>query len=197
MKLQMLILLMVSSVCQAQYSNHQLYQAYLDQDMTVWEAYILSSDWDAATTEEKKRLLNTEYGYAAYVVTFETEKAENILRRYENHLQDCREWLPEAEYLAHTAALCSYKLSLEKKRTIRYATMIYENIKSAIRLEEDNPFVLTMMGNIEYFSPFGNKKKALHYYQQADSLYSVKGEEYHQWNQNALQKNIEQIKNNH
>ena len=194
----LLILLMVSGLCQAQYSNHQLYQAYLEQDMSVWQQYIDSSDWDSAMEEEKKRLLNTEYGYVAYVVTYDAAKAEDVLGRYENHLVDCQAWLPQAEYLAHMAALYSYKLSLEKKHMLRYANAICDHMQQAVKLGEDNPFVMTMMGNIEYFSPFGSKKKALQYFMQADSLYTVKGEEYQQWNQHSVQKNIEQItqKNN-
>jgi stage III sporulation protein AH len=45
---------MVSSLCRAQYSIHQLYQAYLDQDVTIWGEYIASTEWDNLSSEEKK-----------------------------------------------------------------------------------------------------------------------------------------------
>jgi hypothetical protein len=92
--------------------------------------------------------------------------------------------LPKAEHLAHLAALCTYKLSVEKK--IKYATALYDLIRQAMKEGNDHPFVNEMMGNIEYYSPFGSKKKALQYYQVADSLYTAIGEEYYQWNQQAV-----------
>ena len=179
---------MASGLCRAQYSNHQLYQAYLEQDMNVWEQYIASSNWDSLNTEEKKQLLNYEYGYAAYVTSYEPTKAEEVIGRYEYHLRSSVEILPKAEYLAHMAALSTYKLSVEKK--LKYATALYDFIRQAMNEGKDHPFVNEMMGNIEYYSPFGSKKKALQYYQLADSLYTAKGEEYHMWNQQAVRNYI-------
>ena len=72
--LALLILLMVSSICQAQYSNHQLYQAYITRDMSVWEEYIESADWDTMDTEQRKQLLNYEYGFSAYMLGVNVEK---------------------------------------------------------------------------------------------------------------------------
>ena len=45
----------------------------------------------------------------------------------------------------------------------------------------NDPFVLSMMGNVEFYNPFGSKKKALNYFQRADSLYNHSIEEYEQW----------------
>ena len=87
MKLILLILLMVSGLCRAQYSNHQLYQAYLEQDVTIWGEYIASADWESLSIEEKKQLLNYEYGYTAVVLGKDKEQAKAMLQRYEQHLQ--------------------------------------------------------------------------------------------------------------
>ena len=183
---------MVSGLCRAQYSNHQLYLAYLEQDMSVWEAYIASTEWSDLTVEEKKQLLNYEYGFTAYALAYETQKAGDILSRYEMHVRDAQSILSKAEYLTHMAAISTYRFSLEKK--LRYATSIYNYIKQAAEEDDDNPFVVEIMGNVEYYSPFGTKKKALQYFQQADSLYTVRGKEYHQWNLQAVRQYIEQIK---
>ena len=182
---------MVSGLCRAQYSNHQLYLAYIEQDMSVWEAYIASAEWTTLTIEDKKQLLNYEYGFTAYAIAYETEKAGDILSKYENHILACQDILSKADFLTHMAAVSTYRFSYEKK--LRYATSIYNYVKLAAEEDDDNPFVMEMMGNVEYYSPFGAKKKALQYFQQADSLYTVKGEEYHQWNQQAVRQYIEQI----
>ena len=51
---------MVSSMCQAQYSNHQLYQAYLEQDVAIWGEYIASCNWDSLSDEGKAILQRYE-----------------------------------------------------------------------------------------------------------------------------------------
>ena len=87
---------MVSGLCRAQYSNHQLYQAYLDQNVTIWGEYIASANWDSLTVEEKKQLLNYEYGYAAVVLGQDREQAKILLQHYEQHLLALKETLPQA-----------------------------------------------------------------------------------------------------
>ena len=64
---------------------------------------------------------------------------------------------------------------------------IFSNIQRAMELNPNDPFVLSMQGNVEFYSPFGSKKTALAYYQKADSLYGVAGAEYERWNRRAVQ----------
>ena len=77
---------MVSGMCRAQYSNHQLYQAYLNQDVSLWGEYIASAQWDSMSVEEQKQLLNYEYGYTAVALGQDTVDATAMLARYEQHL---------------------------------------------------------------------------------------------------------------
>ena len=101
---------MVPSICYAQYSNHQLYQAYLTRDMNVWQQYIASAEWEKMSNEEQKQLLNYEYGFAAYCVTKGGNDAKEMLERYENHLHASKGIIPDAEYHAYLSGLYSYKL---------------------------------------------------------------------------------------
>ena len=67
---------------------------------------------------------------------------------------------------------------------------IYENINRAMEISPNDPFVLTMQGNVEFFNPFfGSKQKALKYYQKADSIYKQHANQYNypRWNIRALQ----------
>ena len=185
---------MASSICYAQYSNHQLYQAYLDRDMTVWEEYIASAQWDSMTAEEQKQLLNYEYGFSAVVLGQDADKAQRFIAEYEQHLETLKSEMSEARYHAYLASVHTYRMALNKARFMSYAKQLFANIKRAMELDSNDAFVLSMMGNVEFYNPLGSKKKALEYFQKADSLYGVAAEEYEMWNRAAVKMNIEQCK---
>ena len=194
MKLILLILLMVSGLCRAQYSNHQLYQAYLEQDVTIWGEYIASTDWESLSIEEKKQLLNYEYGYTAVVLGKDKEQAKAMLQRYEQHLQQLKNVLPSARFEAYMVSVYTYKMALEKTRVINYAKNLFACVDRIKAMNTEDAFALAMLGNVEFYSPMGSKKRALEYFQQADSVYCVHAEEYEQWNHHAVKATIEQCK---
>ena len=188
MKLKyLLILLMVSSMCYAQYSNCQLYEAYITRDMSVWEHYIDSADWDSLDTEQRKQLLNYEYGFSAYMLGIDVEKGKKLIQRFATHLEAIKGELQEERYCAYLASVYTYQLALNRGQLVKYAKRIFSNIERAMELNPNDPFVLSMQGNVEFYSPFGSKKTALGYYQKADSLYGIAGADYERWNRRAVQ----------
>ena len=178
---------MVSSMCHAQYSNHQLYEAYTTRDMSVWEHYIDSADWDSLDTEQRKQLLNYEYGFSAYMLGIDVEKGKKLIQRFATHLEAIKGELQEERYCAYLASVYTYQLALNRGQLVKYAKRIFSNIERAMELNPNDPFVLSMQGNVEFYSPFGNKKTALGYYQKADSLYGIAGADYERWNRRAVQ----------
>ena len=178
---------MVSSMCQAQYSNHQLYQAYITRDMSVWQQYIDSADWDSLNIEQRKQLLNYEYGFSAYMLGVDVEKSKMLILRFADHLDKMKTVLSEERYCAYLASVYTYQLALNKNQLMKYSKGIYSNIQRAMELNANDPFVLSMQGNVEFYSPFGSKKTALEYFQRADSLYGVVGADYERWNRRAVQ----------
>ena len=178
---------MVSSMCQAQYSNHQLYQAYITRDMSVWKQYINSADWENLDTEQRKQLLNYEYGYSAYILGINVEEGKQCIQRFASHLEMMKSELPEERYCAYMASVQSYRLAMDKGQLMKYAKIVFSNIQRAMEINPNDPFVLSMQGNVEFYSPFGSKKEALVYYQKADSLYGVAGADYERWNRRAVQ----------
>ena len=186
-RLLMPILLMVSSLCYAQYSNLQLYEAYTIRDMSVWEHYIDSADWDSLDLEQRKQLLNYEYGFSAYMLGVDVEKGKRLIERLATHLEAMKGELPEERYCAYLASVYTYRLALDKSQLMKYAKGIYNNIERAMKLNANDPFVLSMQGNVEFYSPFGSKKAALEYFQKADSLYGITGADYERWNRCAVQ----------
>ena len=182
---------MVSSVCHGQYSNRQLYQAYVEQDVSIWGEYIAQADWDSLSVEEKKQLLNYEYGYTAVVLGGEKAQAKAVLQRYEQHLETLKEEMTEAKYYSYLASVYTYKMALEKRRLISHAKNLFACVNHLIELETTDALALSILGNVEFYAPTGNKQKALRYFQQADSVYSISAEEYELWNHHSVKRNIE------
>lgn len=174
-------------MCHAQYSNCQLYEAYITRDMSVWEHYIDSADWDSLDTEQRKQLLNYEYGFSAYMLGIDVEKGKKLIQRFATHLEAIKGELQEERYCAYLASFYTYQLALNRGQLVKYAKRIFSNIERAMELNPNDPFVLSMQGNVEFYSPFGNKKTALGYYQKADSLYGIAGADYERWNRRAVQ----------
>ena len=174
-------------MCHAQSSNCQLYEAYITRDMSVWEHYIDSADWDSLDTEQRKQLLNYEYGFSAYMLGIDVEKGKKLIQRFATHLEAIKGELQEERYCAYLASVYTYQLALNRGQLVKYAKRIFSNIERAMELNPNDPFVLSMQGNVEFYSPFGNKKTALGYYQKADSLYGIAGADYERWNRRAVQ----------
>ena len=183
-----LIVVLFSSLCRAQDSEQLLYDAYLETEMHVWENYLDTSDWNNATIEERTLLLNYEYGYTAHVISIKQDDAKEVLSSFENHLEAHKAYMDSGVYYTYKTGLCSYKLALEKKQITKHIKGIYEYIQRAGEISPQDPFVLSMQGNVEFFNPlFGSKQKALRYYQQADSIYHLMQHNYPRWNIRALQ----------
>lgn len=184
------IVMLLSGFAYAQDSEQQLYEAYLNADMDVWARYIDSVSWDEASTEERFVILNYEYGYAAHAIGAKQEDAAYRLEQFANHLEGYRAHLDSGVYYCYKTGVCSFRLSLEKRQIAKQIKGIYEYIGRAMEISPNDPFVLTMQGNVEFFNPFfGSKQKALAYYQKADSIYSIEPSQYHypRWNIRAMQ----------
>lgn len=186
----LIIVVLFSSICFAQNSEQQLYDAYLTTNMHIWEQYIDSIDWDQATIEERTLLLNYEYGYTAHVVSIKQDDAKQRLEQLEKHLEAHKEALDSGIYYTYKTGICSYKLSLERRQITKQIKGIYDYVNRAGEISPNDPFVLTMLGNVEFFNPiFGSKQQALQYYQKADSIYRIEPavHQYPRWNIRALQ----------
>lgn len=193
-----IIVVLFSSTCLAQDSEQQLYEAYLATDMDVWARYIDSVNWETATIDERALLINYEYGYTAHVVSIKQEDAAQRLNSFEEHLEAHRVMLDSGVYYAYKTGVSCFKLSLEQRQITKQIKNIYKYINRAMEISPNDPFVLTMQGNVEFFNPFfGSKQKALKYYQKADSIYKTYSEQYNypRWNVRAMQIPMEKILN--
>ncbi len=181
------LLLLGSSACLAQYSDQQLYRAYLHRDMHTWQAYLADTDFDQAPLDEQLRYLNYQYGYVAYAISINHDNARQLLTDYEANIETLRPRLPEATYLAYKAGASSYELSLNHWLFGKYGKQIYSEVNRALSADPDNPLAQTMKGNVEFYGPMGSKHEALKHYEKADSLYRAQGASPWLWNVRAMQ----------
>ena len=184
----LILLLLGSRLCMAQFSDQELYAAYLQRDMTVWQKYLASVDFDKASVDEQKRYLNYEYGYVAYAVSNKQDNARKLLDTFEKNLETLKPHLAKSTYLAYQASTNSYELSLNRWQFGKYSKLIFNEIDKALSANPNDPLAQTMKGNVEFYSPFGSKQNALKCYQAADSIYHAKTiPAYMQWNVRAVQ----------
>lgn len=186
----MSIVVLLSGLAFSQDPEQSLYYAYLDADMDVWAHHIDSTDWDSLTIDEQTVLLNYEYGYAAHAIGAKQDDAAYRLEQFANHLEAHRAHLDSGVYYTYKTGVCSFRLSLEKKQVAKQIKGIYDYVNRAMNISPNDPFVLTMQGNVEFFNPFfGSKQKALQYYQKADSIYNMHPDQYRypRWNIRAMQ----------
>ena len=191
-----MIVMLLSGLAYAQDLEQRLYDAYRATEMDVWARYIDSVDWETATVDERSMLINYEYGYTAHVVSIKQEDAAERLNQLEQHLEAHRNMMDSGVYYAYQTGISCFKLSLEKRHITKQIKNIYGYIERAMQISPNDPFVLTMQGNVEFFNPFfGNKQKALKYYQKADSIYSIEPSvhNYPRWNIRAMQIPMEKI----
>ncbi len=181
------LLLLGSSACLAQYSDQQLYRAYLNRDMHTWQAYLAGTDFAQAPLDEQLRYLNYQYGYVAYAISIKQDDCRLLLDQFEANLETLRPQLPEATYLAYKASTHSYELSLNHWQFAKLSKLIYSEVSRALSADADNPLAQTMKGNVEFYSPIGSKHDALRHYQAADSLYHAQGASPWLWNVRAVQ----------
>ena len=188
--------MLLSGFAFAQDLEQRLYNAYRATEMDVWAQYIDSVNWETATVNERSMLINYEYGYTAHVVSIKQEDAAQRLNQLEQHLEAHRNMMDSGVYYAYQTGISCFKLSLEKRQITKQIKNIYGYIERAMQISPNDPFVLTMQGNVEFFNPFfGNKQKALQYYQKADSIYSIEPSvhNYPRWNIRAMQIPMEKI----
>ena len=181
------LLLFGSSICLAQYSDQQLYRAYLHRDMHIWEAYLADTDFAQAPLDEQLRYLNYQYGYVAYAISINHDNARQLLTDYEANLETLRPQLPQATYLAYKAGASSYELSLNHWLFGKYGKQIYSEVNRALSADPANPLAQTMKGNVEFYGPMGSKHEALKHYEKADILYRAQGVSPWLWNVRAVQ----------
>lgn len=183
--------LMTTLVCYAQYTEEQLYYAYLHQDMSVWRNYIENAKWEKMSVGERKQLINYEYGFIATAIDAEDPKADEYLTHFRQHVAeeyDSRH-ISEAHYCMYMSSINAYDFMLNKSKLFSAGLQSFKLVKKAAQLAPDDPFVLTLKANVDFYAPAafgGDKEAALVLFTRARELFRETEDYQHLWNYASL-----------
>ena len=115
----------------AQYSDADLFRAYLATDMKTWDKYIHAHNFDKLSNKEKMRYINYEYGYVATAIDEKAPDAEKHLQDFEKHIAALKGILPKATVLDYESSCAAYKALMNKAKFISYGLESFNKIKEA------------------------------------------------------------------
>ncbi len=185
-----LLLVLMPQWVLAQYTDEELYKAYLKGDVSLWKEYIEHADWDKLSEMEKERLLNYQYGYVAFAVSEENESAERHLQLFAQHIEELSGKLDGAQLACYRSSLAAYEMSFNAFRKLMYANRAMAYANEAMRIDSLHPAALTLKANIDMYCPKafgGNKERALRYFLLAERRFKELHLTIHNWNYRALQ----------
>lgn len=150
-------------------ADEPLLNAYLENDMPAWRAFIHSTDWAQATQAERQRVLAYEYGYCAAMMEVDKLEAEKATKQFRQHIESMKGSLPKGYYEMYLSAVYTYEFKLGAFKNA-FAILRYAN--RAVELNSNDPMILGHMGNVFFYAPrgIGDKKKALQYFEKASTL---------------------------
>jgi len=157
----------------------ELYQAYINGDMTKWEVRLNSYfDRDIYTYSDSalKTLLYGQYGLIGYQLgNDKKEAAAKNLERADDILDRMLDAYPrDASLLAMKAAFYGYRIDLNKRKAIHYGKQSVNYLEKAVESDSNNPMVWIEKGNAKFHMPKiagGSVEEAIDYYQKALRLF--------------------------
>lgn len=167
------ILLTCCLYAQSFVADGELLDAYLQNDMPVWRAYIDATDWESATDSVRAHLLAYEYGYCAALMDSDKVAAKPYVaqfRRHVEHMSKEGHSLPAGHYEMYMSAVYVYELRLHESF---HPVKSLELAREAVKRAPSDPLTLTYCGMALFYAPkpFGNKKEALQLFLRADQIF--------------------------
>ena len=167
----LIIALLISISLSAQTTDRDLFDAYLNEDMTVWKAYV-------DTVHHTPYTLHYEYGYCGYIVAEakktgnETlmEQAKQYVRDFKSEIINLKSQMPAGHYEMYSSAVLVYELRTKQSvHPIKSMSLA----KKATELAPNDPIVLSYYGTCLFYAPapFGDKRKALSWFERAEPLF--------------------------
>lgn len=161
-----------------------LMNAYLENNMPAWRAFIHSTDWAQATQAERQRVLAYEYGYCAAMMEVDKHEAQRATQVFHSHVEAMKNSLPESYYEMYLSAIYAFEFKLGQSFHV-FSILRYAN--KALELAPNDPIVVGYMGNVLFYAPkgIGDKKKALALFEKAATLFASPQWKYC-WNRPAM-----------
>lgn len=190
----MTLLLLVSSICFAQYSDKQLFDAYLRQDMKTWKAFIDSNDWQKLSRQDRIRLISYEYGFVAYrldedkkLKKDEPHLGPKYLEAFRAHVAEMKPYLSESTYSCYMSSINAYDFLIDASK-LKSGMQAYKLAGHAAEVGKDDPLALTLYGSVLFFAPRifgGSKTEGRRLFEEAEKLFRAQtpeAQEMNNWN---------------
>ena len=189
-KTAILALLFVSGTCFGQYSDEQLYEAYMSSDLTLWGEYIAHTKWDTLSAEGRTRLINYYYGYIPFRHDNGGKDCRALLDTYWALIRRHQDVLTESEYKTFLSSAYAYEYLLDHGRIFSDGMKSYKVAKEAVEADENNPLALALKGNVDFYAPKlfgGSKKRAMRAFLKAEKIMHNDAKYRYYWNYPSLQ----------
>lgn len=191
MKSKLLILgLLCSGLCFAQFSDKQLLAGYLAQDLSDWETFITTADWDQLSDLDRTRLINYEYGFIPFRSDLNDPRCREFLDNFWKHIEAHKSVLTPSQYATYTGAAYAFEYLLDKSKIISCGAQSFKYAKEAIEHNDHDPIALSLRGSVYFHAPKligGNKEKAMEMFFLSEQL--MRENEFYRywWNYPAME----------
>lgn len=174
------VLLLCATFLMAQYSDNELFAAYLRNDMAAWKSYIDSRDWTQLSRSEQTRLIGYEYGFVAFQLDEDKKITDPALRlgpqylaQFRNHVSQLKPYLSESVYCCYWSSVNAYDFLLHSSH-LKSGMQSYQLAKRAVETDPANPLAHALYGSVLFYAPKmfgGNKSEAYKHFLQAEQLF--------------------------
>lgn len=179
------LLLICSVSAFAQYDDCTLTEAFMRQDMSVWDRYMHAYNFNSLSQKEKLRYLSYEYGYVATAIEQKAADAKTHLTNFEAHIDAVESVLPAAKLLCYRSSAAAYHALYNKMLFVTKGAESYSLVKQAYATDSLDPGVLTLKGNVDFYAPKslgGNKQRGMNAFFKARRIYEQRGLTHCNWN---------------
>jgi len=184
------ILIFVGVQAYAQYSDEQLYEAYMSQDLSLWRKYMNAAKWDELSNSERTRLINYYYGYIPFRNDEGGKDCRQLLDTYWKYIKLHQKQLSASEYATFCSSAHAYEYLLDNSKILTDGMKSFILAKDAVEADSLNPLALALKGNVDFYAPRffgGSKKRAMKAFLIAEKIMHDNPKYKYYWNYPALQ----------
>lgn len=175
--------------------NHDvMYQAYLDNNMSVWKTelqkYTASTN---LTTTDKLEISNYLYGYiASLLVDADKNKQEiiNWVDLWEQYLDDVETAIGKNAYVyVYRSSINAYKSKVKAGGMMVWGPRSLTELKRALATDPNNPLANGLKGNMLFYMPGfvgGDKTESIKWFEKALAGISASTDKTFRWNRCAI-----------
>ena len=171
-----------------------MYQAYLDNNMSVWKTelkkYTASPN---LTTTDKLEISNYLYGYVATLLVDADNNKQEItdwIDLWEQYLDDIEKIIGKNAYVyVYRSSINAYKSKVKAGGMMVWGPRSLTELKRALAADPNNPLAHGLKGNMLFYMPSfvgGDKVEAIKWFEKALAGISNSTDKTFRWNRCAI-----------